>query len=250
LLRGERFRDVCEVQLQDRGYVILPARKALGDASFDAHPILGDSSSKRWTLDVAPGPIPCETSHLSSQHADFDGVEFTQRFCPDEPLCLEDADKPSMKEISPATAPFPFPTPSPQYDYSGSHGGNAFTWNLACRSLRMASSTHGHHARETRSLWMHSDCGKEASAIEEPPSVPKQLFCPDEPLDLEAAHQEVSCRRHGCRPHLVVLGHPPHTTQCDPLFRIELTVRMRQLAQQLHKIHHEAHQLKADPLLC
>mmetsp|Transcript_86255 Transcript_86255/g.171263 ORF Transcript_86255/g.171263 Transcript_86255/m.171263 type:complete len:738 (+) Transcript_86255:71-2284(+) len=192
LLRGERFRDICEVQLQDRGYVVLPATKSLVDASFDAHPILGDSSSKGRTLDVAPGPIPCETSHLSSQHADFDGVEFTQRFCPDEPLCLEDADKPSMKEISPATAPFPFPTPSPQYDYSGSHGGNAFTWNLACRSLRMASSTHGHHARETRSLWMHSDCGKEASAIEEPPSVPKQLFCPDEPLDLEAARQEVS----------------------------------------------------------
>jgi len=183
LLRDEKFHDVCTIQLQDRGYVVMPAQKPPAGTSAAAHPFLGDLTSKRQPLELASGVISCKSPGPAApvQCTLINAVDSTQQFCPDEPLCLEDVDNFPMEEVSPTTAPFPFPTPSPQYMYSDSMRGSTYDWDRVCHPFGMAlSACHNCEA----------NVGKATQATQETISSPSQTFCPDEPLDLEAARQE------------------------------------------------------------
>eukprot|EP00419_Tripos_fusus_P048107 CAMPEP_0172816752 /NCGR_PEP_ID=MMETSP1075-20121228/12698_1 /TAXON_ID=2916 /ORGANISM="Ceratium fusus, Strain PA161109" /LENGTH=113 /DNA_ID=CAMNT_0013656813 /DNA_START=50 /DNA_END=389 /DNA_ORIENTATION=+ len=48
-----------------------------------------------------------------------------------------------------------------------------------------------HHVHEVSALWTQCDSGMAAIRAEEPWTEPKQLFCPDEPLDVETANEGV-----------------------------------------------------------
>jgi hypothetical protein len=218
LLRDERFRDICKVQLQDRGYVILPT-EALGTEGGVAHSILGDLPVKGQALDVVSGSTL--VSAADAQNTFLTGGDSMPNFCPDEPLCLEDVHNPT----SPATAPFPFPTPSPQYSYGNSTSFNACTWDRGqpfCPLGMVRSSTRGQRVCEENTLWTKSDWDESALGMEEPRIASKQLFCPDEPLDMEAVHQGVPktwmspapCAAWTPSPHYSTRSFLPYQVRC------------------------------------
>jgi hypothetical protein len=221
LLRDEKFHDICTIALQDRGYVVMPAR----ESSVAAHPILGDLTSKRQPLDVASGSIPCETLERATlgQHEVVPAVDSLQRFCPDEPLCLEDMDMSPMEEVSPTAAPFPFPTPSPQYTYGDTMRGDKCNQDLVCHLLGMATSAHETHNCKANTVWTRSDFSKAAETTEEALPISRQAFCPDEPLDLEAVHQETSKEWMSPAPCAAWTPSPHYSTRCFLSYRLGCT---------------------------
>jgi len=213
LLRDEKFHDVCTIQLQDRGYVVVPAREAPAGAGAAAHPVLGDLTCKGQPLDLASGLNSCKTPEPAApvQRTVVSAIDSMQLFCPDEPLCLEDVDNCPMKEVSPTTAPFPFPTPSPEYVYSDCMRGSIYDWGLVGQSFGMALP-----ARHN----CEANLSKATQATEDSVSVPRRSFCPDEPLDLEAAHQEAQKAWMSPAPCAAWTPSPHYTTRSFRSYRL------------------------------
>jgi len=212
LLQDTRFEDICSVQLQDRGYAVLPAaslREAAThllrkEADMAPPPASERSSPPCWPRllsedmgsmvqrtfihAVAPPPTPpagrasrrstslpkdltlgspgmAQREEVDCQDADAsEGKRL--RFCPDEPLCMEDAMEPCE-----ASHAFPAMTPSPSPQYFGTGAASAPLLLQPWAAQGCLGSF---------------DFG--APPFEPAPAEPRRVqFCPDEPLCLEEA---------------------------------------------------------------
>lgn len=113
------------------------------------------------------------------------------RFCPDEPLGLEEA---CSAECSTPMG-FPLMTPSPQYEVPcyGARGAVAALWGTAgpaaaasfeAMGFQVAEGLQALEAREGRAVVSDAVVGGEA----QPDAPPRRVqFCPEEPLSLEDA---------------------------------------------------------------
>lgn len=95
LLQDSRFSDICEVQLQGQGYIVVQVDRPKADsASGDGHPIsLTSGLLPPWdALHPLEGLLltPVRASSPMEEPDDFEDC-YRQEFCPEEPLNLEDA---------------------------------------------------------------------------------------------------------------------------------------------------------------
>jgi len=95
------------------------------------------------------------------------------KFCPDEPLCLEEAEL----AMSPAMSPLPICTPSPQYHNTNPEDSERSAWEATCRALGIKPLTD-----DLASLSTSADSTPEAKGEAGNGRIP---FCPSEGLVIE-----------------------------------------------------------------
>lgn len=184
LLQDSRFSDICEVQLQHQGYIVVQAESCKAKAEASVHNITIAFSDIVNSLPNSPSKSPIRRS----------------LFCPDEPLNLEDAGpvggyagEPTPLRSPGATTPstlrrWHFPSSAEQ---------------LQLEPLGKTADAHPLKISILQALDEQADTGlsQDMQACEVPLQqlqVPllcetqettprKQLFCPDEPLCLEDA---------------------------------------------------------------
>eukprot|EP00930_Biecheleria_cincta_P032399 TRINITY_DN22494_c0_g2_i1.p1 TRINITY_DN22494_c0_g2~~TRINITY_DN22494_c0_g2_i1.p1 ORF type:complete len:719 (-),score=121.76 TRINITY_DN22494_c0_g2_i1:167-2263(-) len=98
LLQDARFSDICEVQLQGQGYIVVqvdrPEAKDTENTCIDGHPIsLSGGLLPPWDRVHPLDQLLLTPVRASSPMDEPDGFESycRQEFCPEEPLNLEDA---------------------------------------------------------------------------------------------------------------------------------------------------------------
>jgi len=95
------------------------------------------------------------------------------KFCPDEPLCLEEAES----SMSPPMSPLPVCTPSPQYQKANSEDLEREAWEATCRALGIKPLTD-----DLASLSTSAESTPDAKGETGNGRIP---FCPNEALVIE-----------------------------------------------------------------
>jgi len=98
---------------------------------------------------------------------------FVAKFCPDEPLCLEEVDL----AMSPETSPLPVCTPSPQYHNTNTEDLERSAWEATCRALGIKPL-----GDDLASFSTSADSTPEAKVEASSGRIP---FCPREALVIE-----------------------------------------------------------------
>jgi len=104
LLQDRRFGDICEVQLQGQGYIVVQV-----EPKEDAMRTAGGSPISLADSLPFPGLGGAAIDALLAQEDEPRRLEF----CVDEPLCLEDALMPEVRSGEPSPLPMPTPLASP-----------------------------------------------------------------------------------------------------------------------------------------
>jgi len=133
-----------------------------------------EDQSKRSCFDGAVAVFPTNSPVFSTTEP-LPQLPRCQVFCPDEPLCLEDAEYPSsMLGVQAPTTSYVLDTPSPQLRYTkhGSAGNEAFertAWEARCRMIGIMPCRPDYTSSEDDgSGETSSDAHEEATLQDEP----------------------------------------------------------------------------------
>jgi len=184
LLQDPHFQDICTVQLQGHGYIVVQVQAPEGHTISLAENI----PSYAGLSDLKPDSAPFEPTVLA------DDEPRRVEFCPDEPLILEDDAVPSsnvrevMEDLTPARARLPTLSPS-----------------TLCKDGLVGSMV--------RSTFIH--------AAPPPPTPPagtrrRSLSLPKD-VGSEKSDWEMACHALGFMPRPMGLSHEPDESTADSL---------------------------------